>query len=148
AGSAASVRRRRAPQPHRLRRARRCHSDARGDAPPLALLARCWPQRRCGRTVGGDSWILGVLRADHETIKITQRQERLYMQDIVLVYTTWPDATAAEQAGRALVEARLAACANILPGMVSLYHWEGTLQRAQEAVMILKTRRDLARSLT
>jgi len=89
-----------------------------------------------------------VLRAAHETIKITQRQERLYMQELVLVYTTWPDAAAAEEAGRALVEARLAACANILPGMVSLYRWQGALERAQEAVLILKTRRDLARSLT
>lgn len=70
------------------------------------------------------------------------------MQELVLVYTTWPDAAAAEEAGRALVEARLAACANILPGMVSLYHWQGALERAQEAVLILKTRRDLARSLT
>ncbi|MGQ4272944.1 divalent-cation tolerance protein CutA [Terrihabitans sp. B22-R8] len=61
------------------------------------------------------------------------------MDDPVLVYTTWPDAAAAEEAGRRLVEARLCACANILPGMVSLYMWEGQLEKATEAVMILKT---------
>ncbi len=56
-----------------------------------------------------------------------------------LVYSTFPSQAAAEAAGRALVTARLAACANILPGMVSLYHWEGALERGEEAVLLLKT---------
>lgn len=59
--------------------------------------------------------------------------------DAVLIYTTFPTFEAAEVAGRSLVEARLVACANIIPGMVSLYEWKGELQRDQEAVMILKT---------
>lgn len=62
----------------------------------------------------------------------------------VLVYTTYPGAEAAEKAGRALVEGRLAACVNILPAMTSLYRWEGALQRDSEAVMIVKTRASLA----
>ena len=61
------------------------------------------------------------------------------MDDPVLVYTTWPDAAAAEAAGRALVAAKLAACVNILPGMVSVYAWQGEVERASEAVMIVKT---------
>lgn len=56
-----------------------------------------------------------------------------------LVYTTFPTLAAAEEVARALVEARLVACANILPGMVSLYRWEGRTERSEEAVMILKT---------
>lgn len=59
--------------------------------------------------------------------------------DAVLIYTTFPTVEAAEATGRSLVEARLVACANILPGMVSLYEWKGALQRDQEVVMILKT---------
>ncbi len=66
------------------------------------------------------------------------------MERAIFVYTTWPSAVEAERAGRALVEQRLAACVNILPGMVSLYRWEGRVERAEEAVMIVKTRAGLA----
>ena len=69
------------------------------------------------------------------------------MERAVFVYTTWPSAVEAEQAGRALVERRLAACVNILPGMVSLYWWEGKIERADEAVMIVKTRASLTGEL-
>jgi len=66
------------------------------------------------------------------------------MERAVFVYTTWPSIVEAEQAGRALVERRLAACVNILPGMISLYWWEGKLERGEEVVMIVKTRASLA----
>ena len=66
------------------------------------------------------------------------------MERAVLVYTTWPSLVEAEQAGRAIVERRLAACVYILPGMISHYWWEGKIERAEEVVMILKTRATLA----
>lgn len=66
------------------------------------------------------------------------------MERVVFVYTTFPRLVEAEEAGRALLEARLAACVNILPGMVSLYRWEGAIERAEEVVMIVKTRASLA----
>ncbi len=69
------------------------------------------------------------------------------MERAVFVYTTWPSAVEAEAAGRALVERRLAACVNVLPGMVSLYWWEGKIERAGEAVMIVKTRMSLTGEL-
>ena len=62
----------------------------------------------------------------------------------VLVYTTFPSVQAAEEAGAHLVDAGLAACVNILPGMVSIYRWEGARQRDTEVVMIVKTVRALA----
>ncbi len=62
----------------------------------------------------------------------------------VLVYVTYPSVDAAEQAGAALVDSGLAACVNILPGMVSIYVWNGSRQRDAEAVMIVKTRAALA----
>ena len=70
------------------------------------------------------------------------------MERAVFVYTTWPSTVEAEQAGRALVERRLAACVNILPGMVSVYWWEGKVERGEEAVMIVKTRAALAEKVT
>ena len=66
------------------------------------------------------------------------------MERAVFVYTTWPTTVEAEQAGRTLVHRRLAACINILPGMISHYRWEGKIERAEEAVMIVKTRASLA----
>jgi periplasmic divalent cation tolerance protein len=62
----------------------------------------------------------------------------------VFVYTTWPSLVEAETAGRALVERRLCACVNILPGMVSHYWWDGAVERGEEVVMIIKTRASLS----
>ena len=66
------------------------------------------------------------------------------MDRAILVYTTYPSLVEAEKAGRTIVEQRLAACVNILPGMVSHYWWEGKIERGEEAVMIIKTRASLA----
>jgi periplasmic divalent cation tolerance protein len=66
------------------------------------------------------------------------------MERAVFVYTTYPSLVEAENAGRSIVERRLAACVNILPGMVSHYWWEGKLERGEEVVMIIKTRASLA----
>lgn len=62
----------------------------------------------------------------------------------VLVYATFPDEDTALSAGRALVEARLAGCINVLPGMTSVYVWQGRTETAREAVLIAKTRASLA----
>jgi periplasmic divalent cation tolerance protein len=62
----------------------------------------------------------------------------------VFVYTTFPSIVEAERSGRELVQARLCACVNILPGMVSLYWWQGAIERGEEVVMIIKTRAALA----
>ena len=66
------------------------------------------------------------------------------MERAVFVYTTYPSAVEAERAGRALVERRLCACVNILPGMISHYWWQGAIERGEEVVMIIKTRASLA----
>ena len=66
------------------------------------------------------------------------------MERIVFVYTTYPSIVEAETAGKTLIEQQLAACVNILPGMISLYRWEGALERGEEVVMIIKTRAALA----
>jgi len=49
--------------------------------------------------------------------------------------------------GRTVVEERLAACANVLDGMSSIYWWQGALEEASEAVLILKTRAELLERL-
>jgi periplasmic divalent cation tolerance protein len=62
----------------------------------------------------------------------------------VFVYTTYPSLVEAERIGKAVLEKRLAACVNILPGMISHYWWQGTIERGEEVVMIIKTRASLA----
>lgn len=61
---------------------------------------------------------------------------------IQTVLVTAPDAETAERLGRTVVEERLAACANLLPGVVSLFRWEGQMQREAEVLVILKTTRE------
>ena len=66
------------------------------------------------------------------------------MERAVFVYTTWPSTVEAERAGKVIVERRLAACVNIMPGMISHYWWEGKMERAEEVVAIFKSRVSLA----
>ena len=62
----------------------------------------------------------------------------------VLVYTTFAELGDAKRVGDALVAARLAACVNIFPGMVSIFEWQGKREVADEVAMIIKTRASLA----
>lgn len=65
----------------------------------------------------------------------------------VLVYATFPALDVAEEVGGALVAARLAACVNILPRMISIYMWKEARHRDEEVVLIAKTRAALADKL-
>jgi periplasmic divalent cation tolerance protein len=65
----------------------------------------------------------------------------------VLVYSTFPSAELAEEIGRALVEERLCACVNVIPGMTSIYRWEGKIARDSETVMVIKTRKSLSQAV-
>jgi periplasmic divalent cation tolerance protein len=56
-----------------------------------------------------------------------------------LIYITTKDKAEARRIGRQLVQARLAACANIFDQMNSMYFWKGEFQDDQEAVLIAKT---------
>jgi periplasmic divalent cation tolerance protein len=61
------------------------------------------------------------------------------MTDAVILYTTWPDAETAQAFARSAVEAKLAACANLLAPMTSIYPWQGALEQTSETPMLLKT---------
>ena len=55
-----------------------------------------------------------------------------------LILSTCPARSAARLA-RALVDARLAACVNVVPGLTSVYRWEGAVESARECLMVVKT---------
>lgn len=69
------------------------------------------------------------------------------MASAVIAYVTASSREEALAIGRAIVKERLAACANVLDGMTSVYHWQGAIEESAEAVLILKTRPDLAEPL-
>ncbi len=60
----------------------------------------------------------------------------------LVVLVTAPSAEKALELGRALVGERLAACASLVPGVRSIYWWEGRVQDEAEALLVLKTTRD------
>ena len=64
-----------------------------------------------------------------------------------LVYITAPSREEALRVGRGLVEARLAACANVRAEVTSVYWWKGELQEDEEAILIAKTRAALVEKL-
>ena len=66
---------------------------------------------------------------------------------VVSVYAIFADAEEAERIGRAVVEARLAACINILGPVRSIYRWKGEVQTADEVAAIFKTSDESAGAL-
>ena len=70
------------------------------------------------------------------------------MDGPIFVYVTAASAEEAEKLGRGAVQGKLAACANILPGMRSIYRLQGVIETAAETVLIFKTQRRLLEPLT
>lgn len=68
-------------------------------------------------------------------------------EGLVLVLTTVPDVETGERLVRALIDERLAACGNLLPGVTSIYRWEGSVERAAELLVLLKTPGSRVRAL-
>jgi len=68
------------------------------------------------------------------------------MENIIVFITASSEDEAAKIA-RALVEARLAGCVNMLKGIRSIYTWQGKVEDESEVLMIAKTRRDLFEAL-
>lgn len=66
----------------------------------------------------------------------------------MFVYITTKDSAEALLIGRTVVEEQLAACANIVDGMKSVYRWENKIVEDHEAVLVLKTTEDRVTSLT
>jgi periplasmic divalent cation tolerance protein len=59
--------------------------------------------------------------------------------DYKLVLVTAPDLKTARRLARAALNARLIACANLVPGIESCYHWRGKIERSAEVLLLLKT---------
>ena len=67
---------------------------------------------------------------------------------VVTIYLTASTLDEAKNIARIIVGERLAACANILGQISSVFHWSGAIQEDTEVAIIMKTRRDLVVTLT
>ncbi len=82
----------------------------------------------------------GVTRADDGS--------RAADQEVRVVLVTAPDEEVAARLGRALLAEGLAACVNVVPGLRSLYRWEGEIQDDAEVLLLVKTRADRVAELS
>jgi periplasmic divalent cation tolerance protein len=60
---------------------------------------------------------------------------------VVVVLSTFAEEADAARVGRELVERRLAACVNVVPGVRSIYRWQGRIEDSSEVLAIVKTQR-------
>ncbi|XGC81635.1 divalent-cation tolerance protein CutA [Bdellovibrio bacteriovorus] len=58
---------------------------------------------------------------------------------MILFYVPCPDKTVAQNVAKTLLEEKLIGCANIIPGMESMYWWDGKIETSSEYILILKT---------
>jgi periplasmic divalent cation tolerance protein len=69
-------------------------------------------------------------------------------KNLRLLYITTPTKKEAQKIGRAIIEQNLAACANIIDGMQSIYKWKGEIKEENECVLIVKTHYSRVKKVT
>lgn len=69
------------------------------------------------------------------------------MTDKIVVLSTCATAEEAQRLARALVEKRLAACVNVIPGVRSVYRWKDVIEDDEEVLLLIKTSRPLIEEL-
>ncbi|KAJ8762444.1 hypothetical protein K2173_007883 [Erythroxylum novogranatense] len=66
----------------------------------------------------------------------------------IVVYVTVPNREAGKKLADSIIKEKLAACVNIVPGILSVYQWQGEVQTDSEELLIIKTRQSLLEALT
>ena len=64
------------------------------------------------------------------------------VEQVLLALSTFPDAETARKISNQLVTEKLAACANIFPGVKSIYRWKGEIENADETLVFFKLNAD------
>ncbi len=70
------------------------------------------------------------------------------MTDKIVVLSTFASAEEAQRVARVLVEKKLAACVNVIPGIRSVYRWEDAIVDEEEVLLVIKSSRALIQELT
>ena len=90
----------------------------------------------------------GASRGKRKSAKAPGRPASDKRAGALLVLSTAPDRATAERIAGTLVEERLAACVNIVPGVTSVYRWKGKIERDAEVLCLIKTRGSLLAKLS
>ena len=69
------------------------------------------------------------------------------MGDYIVVLVTASSKKEAKKITNVILEKKIAACVNMIPGIKSLFHWKGKIDKASEVLLIIKTRKDLFKKL-
>jgi periplasmic divalent cation tolerance protein len=94
-------------------------------------------------TLSGRLCTIGARRSSTGFTYYNRRLDDSFPGDFVVVFVTMPDADTAARLGRTVVEERLAACVNVIPGLRSIYEYGGKLCDDAEVLCLFKTRRAL-----
>ena len=65
----------------------------------------------------------------------------------IVIYASFDDLALAKRVARVVIESRLGACVNVLPGVVSVYEWEGTVEEGDEVIMLVKSLKNKEKEL-
>ncbi|XP_062702139.1 divalent-cation tolerance protein CutA isoform X3 [Aedes albopictus] len=90
----------------------------------------------------GDSSVIGGERPPNSASSMSSDSaaEKYQPGTHSIAYVTTPNANSAKELARKLIEHKLAACVNIIPGLTSIYQWEGKMNEDQEILLMIKTR--------
>ncbi|PBO09185.1 divalent-cation tolerance protein CutA [Aeromonas salmonicida] len=86
---------------------------------------------------------LGIVATGLKAPCRLERTRNFTMTDAILVLCTCPDEASADLISEQLLNQRLAACINQLPGLTSVYRWQEQIERAREIQLIIKSRASL-----
>ncbi|PHJ20035.1 divalent cation tolerance 1 family protein [Cystoisospora suis] len=89
------------------------------------------------------SSLTSQLREEEKKEKEEEKDERKNRGEFRMAYVTCKDKQQGSEIAEKLVTARLAACVNIVPGITSIYEWEGQIEKDEEVLLIIKTKREL-----
>ncbi|XP_010540442.1 PREDICTED: protein CutA, chloroplastic [Tarenaya hassleriana] len=87
-------------------------------------------------------------KASSSSVDAIRMAERSETVPSIVVYVTVPNREAGKKLANSIVQEKLAACVNIVPGIESVYQWEGKIQSDAEELLIIKTRQSLLDALT
>ncbi|KAM5575470.1 protein CutA, chloroplastic [Rosa sericea] len=112
---------------------------------PNLFSAAC--RTRCAQSLPFAPLLRSKFSSQAKAMEGTQGSSSSTVPSIV-VYVTVPNKEVGKKLAESLVREKLAACVNIVPGIQSIYQWEGEVQTDSEELLIIKTRQSLFEALT
>jgi periplasmic divalent cation tolerance protein len=79
---------------------------------------------------------------------LTGNPLEVFMDEVCVLFVTVPNPETGQRIARELVNTRLAACVNRIPGLCSIYQWQGKVEESAEELLMIKTRKSLVEAVT